>query len=662
MSRFLCVCVLSLLAHGLLQAQSAAPSERIQRGALQIEGIPEIPENLRETLNRYNNVRGARVHGWMPDDGGLVIGTRLGATEQLYLVKQPLGMRQQLTFEPEPVLTATVSPVPTQLRIAFLQDRGGDENFRLRVLDMGSGLIADFSPPRSRNTSPLWRPGGASIAYASTWRNGRDTDVRVLQFTDIPGSEDWIERGGSWRPMAWSADGQRLLVQRYRAITDTELGIVDAATRSFEPVPGLPSPVGIQAALFAEDADSILVVSDADGDFQSLSRINLKTGKREAIGPRRPWNLEQIQLAPDLYSLAMNFNVDGGSEVLIWNLREDRQVASVALQGGVISGLHFNQFSSRLAFTLSAANRPADAFVLNLANNQVEQWTESEAGGIPRDRFRPSETIRYPSFDKVDGKAREIPALVYRPSGAGPHPVVIMIHGGPESQIRPAFQSFVQFLVSSMQIAVVAPNVRGSSGYGKTYLDLDNGMQRLDSVRDIGALLDWIKDQPDLNAERVAVYGGSYGGYMVLASMIEYGERISAGVSIVGISDFTTFLTNTNDYRRDLRRAEYGDERDPKMRAYFDRISPLRNADRIRSPLFLVQGANDPRVPASEAEQILSAVKKKGSPAWFLMAMDEGHGFRKKDNQQYLSEASALFFATHLLDYGKQPAAAETSK
>jgi dipeptidyl aminopeptidase/acylaminoacyl peptidase len=261
--------------------------------------------------------------------------------------------------------------------------------------------------------------------------------------------------------------------------------------------------------------------------------------------------------------------------------------------------------------------------------------------------------IEYRTFD-----GRMIPAWVYRPKGPGPHPVIVDIHGGPEGQERPGFSSTVQLWVNQLGAAVVAPNVRGSAGYGKEYLKLDNAMKREDSVKDIGALLDWIGVQPGLDGDRVAVYGGSYGGYMVLASMVHYSPRLRAGVDIVGISNFISFLENTQDYRRDLRRPEYGDERDPKMRAFFERIAPARNADRITAPLFVIQGQNDPRVPVTEAEQIVRVVRSNDRPVWYMNALNEGHGYRKQENRDLMNAAVVMFLREHLLGAQTRSAAA----
>jgi dipeptidyl aminopeptidase/acylaminoacyl peptidase len=269
-------------------------------------------------------------------------------------------------------------------------------------------------------------------------------------------------------------------------------------------------------------------------------------------------------------------------------------------------------------------------------------------GGLDPAGFVEPELVHYPTFDQVDGRPRAMPAYVYRPRGAGPHPVIVYIHGGPEGQYRPGFSSTSQLWVATLGAAVVAPNVRGSSGYGKTYVALDNGTKREDSVADIGALLDWIATQPDLDPGRVAVVGGSYGGYMVLASLTHYSDRLRAGVDIVGISNFVTFLEHTQGYRRDLRRVEYGDERDPEMRTFLDGISPNRHADRIKVPLLVAAGANDPRVPASESSQIVEAVRGRGYDVWFMKALDEGHGFRKKGTRDLYDQIVVLFLQQHL--------------
>jgi dipeptidyl aminopeptidase/acylaminoacyl peptidase len=256
--------------------------------------------------------------------------------------------------------------------------------------------------------------------------------------------------------------------------------------------------------------------------------------------------------------------------------------------------------------------------------------------------------VRWKSFDGLT-----ISGFLYRAPASrfpGKRPVLINIHGGPESQYKPGFGGRNNYLINEMGISVIWPNVRGSNGYGKSFLKLDDGRLRENSVKDIKALLDWIPSRPDLDAGRVMVQGGSYGGYMSLAVASLYAEQIAGAIDIVGISNFVTFLERTESYRRDLRRAEYGDERDPDMRRFLESISPLNRADRILKPLFVVQGKNDPRVPVTEAEQMVANLKGRGTPVWYMVAADEGHGFAKKANADYQFFATIEFIRKYLLE------------
>ena len=289
---------------------------------------------------------------------------------------------------------------------------------------------------------------------------------------------------------------------------------------------------------------------------------------------------------------------------------------------------------------------PSDAYSLELATGKLVRWTYSETGGLDPNVFVEPTAIEFTSFD-----GRQIPAWKYSPreaSGEKPSAVLILIHGGPESQYRPIFMSNVQFFVNELGLTVICPNVRGSMGYGKTYLRLDNAEKREDSVKDIGALLDWISTQPQLDPQRVAVIGGSYGGYMVLASLTHYGNRLKAGIDEVGIANFITFLERTSAYRQDLRRIEYGDERDPQMRSVFERINPTARADKIQANLMVVHGRNDPRVPLFESQQIAEKVKSLGRTVWTVYADNEGHGFKKRENRNYLRAAVAMFLQQQL--------------
>jgi dipeptidyl aminopeptidase/acylaminoacyl peptidase len=260
--------------------------------------------------------------------------------------------------------------------------------------------------------------------------------------------------------------------------------------------------------------------------------------------------------------------------------------------------------------------------------------------------FPEPELVRWKSFD-----GRMISGFLYRPPArfSGKRPVAVSIHGGPEGQARPQFLARHNYWLNELGVALLYPNIRGSAGYGKTFLKLDNGRLREDAYKDVGALLDWIKTRPDLDADRVMVGGASYGGHVALAAGTLYNDRVRCLLDIVGISNLVTFLQNTESYRRDLRRAEYGDERDPEMRAFLEGIAPVHNADKLKRPLFIVQGKNDPRVPLSEAEQMVATIRTNGTPVWYLLAKDEGHGFSKKKNVDYPFYASVLFMQKYLL-------------
>jgi dipeptidyl aminopeptidase/acylaminoacyl peptidase len=361
-----------------------------------------------------------------------------------------------------------------------------------------------------------------------------------------------------------------------------------------------------------------------------------------------PWDVEDFDVADDGQTLVLSANEDGISRLHVLDARSGSEKPAPQIPAGVIDTLRFQPGTRRFGFTLASARSPADAYAFDLDTWSLSRWTTSETAGFDTATFVEPALVRYKSFDE-----REIPAFVYRPDPArfpGKRPVIITIHGGPEGQYRPAFLGRANSLLNELGVVLVYPNVRGSSGYGKTYLGLDNGRRREDAVRDIGALLDWIGTQPDLDPARVGVIGGSYGGFMSLAVQTTYNARLRAGIDIVGISNFVTFLEHTQEYRRDLRRAEYGDERDPEMRSFLERVSPLANAEKIKTPILVVQGQNDPRVPLTEAEQIVAAVKRNKTPVWYVIGKNEGHGFAKKPNQDYLQAVEVLFWKRYLVD------------
>jgi dipeptidyl aminopeptidase/acylaminoacyl peptidase len=402
--------------------------------------------------------------------------------------------------------------------------------------------------------------------------------------------------------------------------------------------------------VWTKDKRGVFITSDEGSAYQRLKYYDLKKKTFTDLTTDIPWNITQIELSERGDNLAFIANEGGISSLYFLNTRTRKYKQFPDIPIGQVYGLDFHPNGNQLALVLNTPQTPGDIYVLNLKTKLFERWTYSEVGGLPTDSFVIPELIHYETFDSVNDEPRMIPSFYYKPKdGKGPFPVLIYIHGGPESQYKPYFSSLLQYYLNEMGIAVLAPNVRGSAGYGKDYLLMDNGYKREDSVKDIGKLLDWIERQPELDTDRVAVYGGSYGGYMVLSSMTHFNDRLACGIDYVGISNFVTFLENTKDYRRDLRRPEYGDERIPKMREFLENISPNNNVHKISKPMFIAQGLNDPRVPVSESEQMVSAIRDNGEKVWYLLAKDEGHGFRKKSNRDYYRNVVVKFLETFLL-------------
>jgi dipeptidyl aminopeptidase/acylaminoacyl peptidase len=643
------VAVLVLAATVFPAAPADAEVARIEVANRISENLPEIPPELIESLNRYQNTRGASFQGWL-DDGSLLIGTRFGDTAQVHRVERPLGAREQVTFYREPVRGVAVRPGGHGPGFLFSKDTGGDEFFQLHYFDLATRQALKLTEGRPgggkvRNEGAHWSGDGRRLAWSSTLRNGTDTDVWVRELDGEP--RLLLQEGGAWNAHDFSPDGGRLLVSRFVSIEETQPGEVELATGKLAMLPVAGGRAAVAGLQYAKDGRGIYYVSDEESEFLRLRRRDAATGAVTVVSADVPWNVTGFAQSRDGSRLAYVTNEDGISVLRVVRTADLAVLPLPPLPMGQVGGLEFSPDGGRLALGLNTATSPADVYVVDLAAGSVERWTRSEVGGLDTAAFVAPTLIRYESFD-----GRSIPAFYYRPAGVPADrrlPVVVSIHGGPESQALPVFSPAFQYLLRELQVAVLVPNVRGSSGYGKTWLQLDNGFLRKDSVKDIGALLDWIAGQPGLDPERVGVTGGSYGGYMVLAAMVDYGDRIRAGVDIVGISSFRTFLENTEDYRRDLRRAEYGDERNPAMRAFHEEIAPLNNAHRITKPLFVAQGYNDPRVPWTEAEQIVRAVREAGGEVWFLMFKDEGHGFAKKPNSDYFGAAQVLFWRKHLL-------------
>ena len=643
MKRFILVPGL-LLAVGIYspaQENTIAPGEN-----LVVEGVPRIPASLAEAIGRYTENRDAFQTDWHPKRREMVIGTRFGNTYQAHLVRMPGGARQQLTFFAEPVYGATFHPKGDYL--LFQKDVGGGEWFQYFRYDPGTGDSTLLTDGKSRNTSGRWSSGGDLIAYVSTRRNGQDTDLWVMNPAD-PKTDHLLTQlsGGGWEPQDWSPDDKKILLMEGISINETYLWLMDTATgEKTELTPRkTEEQVAYASARFSKDGKGVYVATDKVSEFQRLAYMDLATKKMKIVTPDLSWDVDEFEQSWDGKWIAFLSNEDGLSKLHLLEAATGKERPVPKLPVGLMGGLIWHRNNRDLGFALLTGSAPGDCYSLDVAAGKVERWTMSETA-VNLSGLHDAELIRWKTFD-----GRSISGFLYRPPTKfmGRRPVLIEIHGGPEGQARPGFLDSENYYQNELGIVVIQPNVRGSTGYGKAFTKLDNGFLREGTYKDINALLDWIATQPDLDASRVAVTGGSYGGHMTLAVSTFYSDRIRCSIDIVGPSNLITLLENTEAYRRDLRRVEYGDERDPKIREFLERIAPMNNIEKIKKPMFVVAGKNDPRVPVSESDQIVAGLKKQGTPVWYLMAKDEGHGFQKKANRDFQFYATVQFLQEYLL-------------
>jgi len=614
------------------------------------DGLPPIPRGLVEQVRPYTEYRSAGLVDWHPTRREMLIATRFASTPQIHRVRMPGGARTQLTFFDEPVTFASWEP-RTGAYFLFTKDVGGNEFGQIYRYDVATRRSVRLTHgDRAQNGGIRWSHAGDRIAYGSTRRNGADRDLYVMSPADTTSDRQVLAvQGGGWRVADWSPDDRRLVAIEELSVNSSHLWLVDTAGGGKTAlVPrDAPDTVAYGDARYSADGRALYVTTDQGSEFLRLARLDLASRRLRPLTSSIAHDVSEFEPSPDGRTIAFTVNADGRSRLYLLSTRTGASHEVPKVPVGLIGGLRWHRALGLLGFTLSTVRSPGDVYVLDPARGALTRWTESETGGLDASALPEPELIRWNSFD-----GRKITGFYYRPPArfAGKRPVIVDIHGGPESQARPGFQGRQTYLMAELGVALIEPNVRGSTGYGKSFTKLDNGPHRLDSVRDIGALLDWIAGRSELDASRVMVTGGSYGGYMTLAVATMYDKRIRCALDIVGISNFITFLTHTESYRRDLRRAEYGDERDPAMRAFFEKIAPVNQTDSITRPLFVVQGANDPRVPRTESEQMVSMVKRRGTPVWYLLAKDEGHGFRKKPNVDYLFYGTVAFVRRYLLD------------
>jgi dipeptidyl aminopeptidase/acylaminoacyl peptidase len=644
-SRLLLAAVL-LFSRSSLAQSVVPPNEN-----LVTDGVPPIPATIAETARRYREFRTATFWDWHPTRREMIIGTRFGDAQQLHRVRSPGGDRTQLTFFPDPVSGASYQPTDGRY-IVFTKDVGGAEFFQRYRYDVTTGETTLLTDGTSRNVGGAWSHRGDRYAYMSTRRDGRDLDLWVMDPAD-PTSDRMVLQleGGGYSPADWSPDDRQILLLQVISVNESYLWVVDVATGQktlLTPKRGSDT-VAYSDARFSRDGKGIYVTTDRGSEFHRLAYLDLATQQYRFLTSGIPWDVEEFDLSSNGRWIACVTDEDGVDVLHVISSATAAERRLPKLPTGLIADVRWRKTAAELGFTLVTARSPADAYSLDLATGTLIRWTESEIAGLDTRDFANAELVHWPGFD-----GRSIAGFLYKPPVrfSGRRPVIINIHGGPEGQARPGFLGSNNFYVNELGVAMILPNIRGSTGYGKTYVKLDNGVLRDGAYKDIGALLQWIRTRPDLDAEHVLVTGGSYGGHMTLVTATQYDGAICCSVDIVGISNLATFLEHTSGYRQDLRRVEYGDERDSTLRAWMERTAPLNNVDKVTKPMFIVQGMNDPRVPRSEAEQMLAALKHRGVPVWYLMAKDEGHGFRKKSNQDFQFYATILFAQRYLLGQG----------
>jgi dipeptidyl aminopeptidase/acylaminoacyl peptidase len=612
-------------------AGSAAP--RVERGDLIFDNIPDAPAG-HDVLDRYLAAREAAPLSWSPQ-GQLLIATRFGEVEQLHLVDAPGGERRQLTFTHEPITEAAFSPAPGRNVYWYVQDAAGNEATQIYYQRLGEPTAKLLTDGKSWNGAALWSNDGRQIAFSSTARTGADTDIDVvdpetgtLPHLVVTGDD------AAWTTLDWSPDDGKLLVQKTVSPSESYLYVVDLATGQKRAVEPGTVRERISGAKFSRDGQGVYLISDRDGEFAKIFFVNLFTAAKAVVAAAVPGGVEQLALSRDGHYLAFVSNEAGGSKLNLQDLSARQDLTPPSLPPGLIADLHFDAQGKRLAFSFTAVTQPRDAYVLDIAANHLEAWTHSEAGAVDAAKFVTPRLTEFPTFDREDGHLRQEPAYVYEPLRPGPHPVLLWLHDGPDGEFRPSFDPWLGYVVNELGFAVVAPNIRGSSGYGKSYSRLANGDSRDDVVKDLGALIVWIDAQSSFDPKHVVVAGRGYGGYLALTALANYGDRLRGGVDIAGISDLIPFLEAAPAFRQARQRAQYGNERDSDMRSYLRRISPLTDADRMSQPLLVVQGRNDAEVPAAQSELIVNRLRSRNIDVEYLEAKDEGHTWRRHSNRE----------------------------
>ena len=627
--------------YGFSQANSA-PAARVENDRFLFDDVSAASAAVVAGVDDYLSGRDARALGWT-NSGQLLITTRFGETLQLHLVAGPGGERQQLTFSQDPSIAGAFSPDPAGADFVYLQDHDGDGKYQIFYRHAAEATARRLTDGKSVNLGPVWSNAGQSLAFATTARDGKslDVDVVVPQSGALPHLVVSGE-GGAWYPLDWSPDDNQLLVLEALSRRQGRLWLVDLDSGKKREIDAGTAAIG--AARFSRDGQGAYVISDLDSEYRQLRFVNFFTGQKSVVSGHGVGDVEAMALSRDGHYLAF-VSEDGGAdrlEVLDLRAHQDLIVPSMATPG-LIRDLQFDGEGKRLAFSYEAVTHPGDAYVLDLAARRVEQWTHSEAGAVDPRKFVLPRLVRFPGFERENPSGRDVPATLYASAAGGTHPVLILFDGGADRRFRAGFAPWIQYLAGELGFAVVVPNLRGSPGYGKSYAAASDGRAREDAIKDIGALLVWLRAQSEFDAEHIVVAGQGYGGYLALAALVNYGDRLRGAVDVGGISDFVAWLESATAPGQEQLRREFGDERDSDTRGYLRRISPLTGADRINKPLLVVQGANDAEVPTAQSEDMVNRLRSRGADVHYLLIKGAGHDLDTQHDREVTRAAEAEF-------------------
>jgi len=613
----------------------SVPTHRID-GKLVFDGIPPLDAGLASQVKRYQEWRQATFLDWLPG-GGMLVATRFGADEQVHRITSPLGMREQLTFGDGPVIEAR-APRKGGGFVFVRQVDGYPQLFDYA----GPGAARQITQGNYQHGSPVWSHDGKRVAFFGTDRTGVNDDIYVVNIATGARPQLVVAGAtGSWRPLDWSQDDGKLLLLNTLSPEKSALFVADASTGALAPV-AVPDS-RITAAGFAPDGVGFYLISDAQSDFEQLLYYNPITKVTRRVSADVPWDVEEFAVSAGGHYVAYVVNDDGQSRLTVLDTLRNLEFKPPGLQDGRIEDLRFDAAGQKLAFCYEAARSPRDVYVYDVAQGSLQRWTQSEIGPLDPAALAAAQLIHYPTWDRLGLSRRTLAAYVYLPRGPSPCPVLIVLPGGEDlhSQSRPDWKPFIQFVVNDLGYAVIEPNVRGSTGYGKAFRALDGGKLRDDAVRDVGALLVWMGLQPGLDSRHVAVMGRGYGGFLALASLAAYGDHLRGAIDVAGIANLVDFVGNSPAGERAQRVAEFGDIQDTDMRAFLDRISPLENVALIHHPVLIVQGLDAPGSRAADSQQLVWRLRSEGDQAWYLSASDAANDFTTPaDHEAYLDTAA----------------------